>query len=150
MSKFNEILKAKAEYDKLVKDLGAKEIGAHVMEVLKDLDPRIKGITWKQYVPYFNDGESCTFGVHDPEILLDRGTADPEDVEEGDGEDPDGWDRIYSWYFSKYPDLQASMVKLRDAVTDIPEDVLEAAFGEHAEIRITRSGVDYDEYADHD
>ena len=152
MSKFEEILKLKAEYDKMAQEFGAKEIGDHIAWLLNRLDSRIKGVTWKQYVPYFNDGESCTFSVHESLILLDHGVAHSEALEENEDadEDPDGWDRVDPWYFEKYPDLHADMQKLVDAVNDIPSDIKEAAFGEHAEIRITRKGVDYDAYTDHD
>lgn len=36
-------------------------------------DKGVKAITWRQYTPYFNDGEPCEFDVHDASV-----TTDPE------------------------------------------------------------------------
>jgi hypothetical protein len=30
----------------------------------------VRCITWKQYTPYFNDGESCEFSVHEPVAIM--------------------------------------------------------------------------------
>ena len=31
----------------------------------------ITGVQWRQYTPYFNDGETCVFSVHEPEIIFE-------------------------------------------------------------------------------
>lgn len=49
-----------------------KDIGANMEAQLKlavqdifDRCPSLSHIVWTQYTPYFNDGETCTFGVHE-------------------------------------------------------------------------------------
>lgn len=45
-----------------------------------DACPEVEAITWTQYTPYFNDGESCEFSVHDKYFIL-VGDEDPDDYE---------------------------------------------------------------------
>jgi hypothetical protein len=46
----------------------------------------IKAISWKQYTPYFNDGESCEFSVHEPlafyHPMLDSGDEEENEYSE--------------------------------------------------------------------
>jgi hypothetical protein len=35
-----------------------------------DKNPQIENIFWRQYTPYFNDGEPCEFSVHDVSFTL--------------------------------------------------------------------------------
>mgnify|MGYP000573623665 CR=1 FL=1 len=35
-----------------------------------EADPGVKGISWVQYTPYFNDGDPCTFGVGTPNLCF--------------------------------------------------------------------------------
>lgn len=41
--------------------------------------PKIKAVVWDQYTPYFNDGEECTFSVHDVYFLTEE--LDEEDLQ---------------------------------------------------------------------
>lgn len=33
-----------------------------------ELNPGLGTVSWDQYAPYFNDGDACTFSVHEPEF----------------------------------------------------------------------------------
>lgn len=48
----------------------ARAVFTEVTKDLFDLEPRLQSFTWRQFTPYFNDGEECTFGVYTdyPEI----------------------------------------------------------------------------------
>ena len=37
---------------------------------LFELDHKVKGISWTQYTPHFNDGDPCTFSVNEVELCL--------------------------------------------------------------------------------
>ena len=54
-------------------------------EALRDFfeqyDGVVQNLFWRQYTPYFNDGESCEFSVHDVHITL---TSDVDDEDEDD------------------------------------------------------------------
>lgn len=57
------------------------ELQPHLMALLQD--PRVKGIRWEQFTPYFMDGDPCIFGVRRTAFLLEG--IGPEDTEY------DGW-----------------------------------------------------------
>jgi hypothetical protein len=141
-----------------------------VQRPLSDLEPVLRTILadqdivafgWTQYTPYYNDGERCEFGVNAPWF---RTTVDAENDE--DLEDlelsihptlaPHRYDHRVPGRFvpverdaetvARYARCQA----LADALaTGEFDDVLLDAFGDHAHIRISPSGITVDEY-EHD
>lgn len=111
--------------------------------------PKVKALRWRQYTPYFNDGESCTFGVRDPYVLL---SDVEEDSEEGDFED--GYAEMSAWTFqSTIGSLTLAESKLledfRKEFSSISDGMFEAAFGDHARVTIDEHGIEIEEY-DHD
>lgn len=128
-------------------------------------DPTIVEFGWRQYTPYFNDGEPCAFGVHGTWV---RTTADT-DVEdeyelemwshrslgkvttqwaenvvngrrEKTGETYEGPDR------ARYDRCKA----LERAVEGGHfENVLLEAFGDHARVTVRRDGIEI-EFYEHD
>lgn len=111
--------------------------------------PKVKALRWRQYTPYFNDGESCTFGVSDLYALLS-------DVEE-DSEDGDYEDGYEEMHISSYNPKIGSLSKVesclledfRKEFSSISDDMFEAAFGDHARVTIDEHGIEIEEY-DHD
>jgi hypothetical protein len=114
-----------------------------------ELYPELTVVKWKQYTPYFNDGEECTFSVGD---FCISNAADPELVTsygEYEGDENDGtfvfegsWDgdaKKYAavWELSKF------------SSTDIGEEVFRSAFGNHVQVTVTNAGIDVSEY-EHD
>jgi hypothetical protein len=142
-----------------------------VQRPLSDLEPLLRAILaddgivsfgWTQYTPYFADGERCVFGVNEPWF---RTTADapPEDV--GDESEADTHRLSYhpTLAAERYDRASGSFVSVeRDAetvrrwsrcqalaealATGGFDDVLLDAFGDHAHVRISRSGIVVDEY----
>ena len=53
--------------------------------------PDIVTVTWRQYTPYFNDGEECTFSVHDIYYAIGKDAPDIDDV---DGYENYGFEEI--------------------------------------------------------
>lgn len=74
MSK-EKLLKLKEKIIKLNNEIsgiyqeGLKEYAMGILEKY----PNVKGISWTQYTPYFNDGEPCEFGINAdyPSVLLE-------------------------------------------------------------------------------
>ena len=50
-----------------------------IQTVLKEV-PEIEKVFWVQFTPYFNDGDTCYFSVHEPAIIL-RGDENYDDYE---------------------------------------------------------------------
>lgn len=120
-------------------------------------DTEIVEFGWRQYTPYFNDGDPCIFRVEASWVRL---TTDDEDkgyydltIEDRD----DLGDRAYDWRTETYgpysgPD-EARYDRCRELDRAIQGgefiDVLLATFGDHADITVRRDGIQVDTY-DHD
>ncbi len=101
-----------------------------LLEVLNN-NPNIIAIGWRQYTPYFNDGDTCEFSVHDVQW------CDSEEMLE---------DSMWEWnYANDGPeDLQA----LADVING-NEDIMKEVFGDHVQVTVTREGVEVEGY-DHE
>jgi hypothetical protein len=133
---FESLGKMNLEMEKLRKAAQA-QIKPALQEALKDLQnavPDVEAVRWQQYTPYFNDGDTCEFSVHDPEVKF-----------KGDADFTSSWD-LDSDKLSK---TQLEVIgnfgeELRDA-----EDALKAAFGDHAQVTVDPSGIETEAY-EHD
>lgn len=152
MSKlFDELSSLKQQYD----DKLANEGEAAVKELFKeffDANPNVEDVHWTQYTPYFNDGDTCTFSVHEMYVTLgeEEGPEDGEesDEDEDDDDDYEEDDELSSWSLSRSEDPELKKLgEALDVLSDIPEDVLEHVFGDHVRIIATRAGFDVDEYS---
>lgn len=152
-------------------DKGSKRTPQRPIEELEPLiravldDPTMKAFGWQQYTPYFNDGDPCTFRVNGAWFL----TADDPDV--GDVEDFYTFELDYtdhpslgkletewagSWpnrevvsetYQGPDEERYRRTKALSDAIIGGAfEDVLLEAFGDHAEVKVTASGITVDSY----
>ena len=131
-------------------------------------DETIRAFGWRQYTPYFNDGEPCVFGVHGAWFVTVDDDVDLNEVDEDEygvdwGEHPSIGHREYE-YVGNWPDRvrvpgrytgsdEARYDRVRalsDAIVGGAfEDVLLEAFGDHAAVRVTRDGITVDTY-EHD
>lgn len=104
--------------------------------------PGIKAIGWVQYTPYFNDGEPCVFGVQQMVVSKLEDNDRAYDLYE------EGW--IETWMRDT---PQGFSTEEWEACRDLSsrlqnlEDELKVAFGDHARITVTASGIVSDEYS---
>lgn len=170
-----------------------------LMQAVLD-DPGVARFGWRQYTPYFNDGDPCVFGVRelwaDPpaaempaevrdrltriEVMYDEGLLTREEADAartgvpGYQDEPDEdyrykydgieydkrWgdrDRHYnratsSWDYDPYEGPSEAtydrLMALNDAIqSGAFDNVLLDAFGDHADITITRKGIKVEEYS---
>lgn len=151
---------------KLVEDLKPKF--KEIFEPIFAKWPELFAIKWNQYTPYFNDGETCYFGVNNLDFALKGFDGNEEDTE-----DASDWsfDDIFCDFYLKdeddycvkfrtqatetfgsldrYKEFKADQEAVQKEFRDLPEDVLQDLFGDHAEIIVTRKGLDVTEY-EHD
>lgn len=119
-----------------------------------DKNPNVTGIVWTQYTPYFNDGDTCEFGVNDATFT---NAPDPENIRwdeyEGDEETAADGSEIFTWGgWGDVPEgLNVEMCRAfsRMICSSEMEDVMKAMFGDHVKVVATREGFDVDDY-DHD
>lgn len=157
MSAYSVLLERKKKMDEELQALGRGVLEEEFAKFLEE-HPEVGAIKWRQYTPYFNDGETCVFGVDEFEIEVDGKfhdrwdmTRDHEYVEDGTRVNP--WGRVEANYTQvpctpKYPALAEAVKQFTRAVLD--EDVFETAFGDHVKVTYSREGgFDVEEY-DHD
>jgi hypothetical protein len=111
------------------------------------LAPTVRGFTWTQYAPYFNDGDTCEFSVHEMYLLANEPAEDEDD--DGEGFDPDD-DDVYEDQVKPNtlsPEAQAAWKFITSLENE--EEFMREAFGTDTRVIVTRDGVEATEY-DHE
>ena len=121
---------------RLMKEEMSKQFQNELKSIFKEVFetyPNVKKMAWTQYTPYFDDGETCIFSVH--EIYVCDETCDPED-------------NLYDWLDislgddkNKYP-----MITEINNMLSQSEDILLLLFGDHVKITVSPKGIDVEEY----
>jgi hypothetical protein len=139
------IKKAKAKYEEAVKSIG--KVGfANAAKTLFEKHPTLTYIKWLQYTPYFNDGETCEFGIHG----VYYSEAPIEKDEDGNIQIDDGSEEYagYSNPRGKNKVLASDMKDFEQLVESL-SDSCKDAFGDHVQVIITTEGVEVTDY-EHD
>ena len=101
----------------------SKKVFKEAFEEIFEKYPAIETVSWTQYTPHFNDGDTCEFSVNtDVDI-------------NGEGE----WDSDQTFPKKMYNELSAIL-------QIIPEEVLYAIYGDHKKITVDRKGITVEEY----
>lgn len=162
------------EFDKLIEEQQelTKRFQSKAQELFKattkeffDKNPGVTAVTWTQYTPYFNDGDTCVFSVNEP-YFTNANDEQMEDVTrwgEYEGEAEGVWSES-DWIFSGDSDYcrerrkdlnlegtdSQSIVKFSRLIQSGEMDtVIQAMFGDHVRVTATRDGFDVDD-CDHD
>lgn len=115
--------------------------------------PALESILWHQYIPYFNDGDACTFRANIDETdihINDLGKYDTFDYPKVDSSRTSGgygydWDNP----IIKDPVLYPLFEIVSGFLGAFGESYLQETFGDCAEVTIDRTGVKV-EFYDHD
>lgn len=157
----NDKLASLIEQQKAVKAAFQLEAQGLFKEYVKEFFetiPEIKTIKWTQYTPYFNDGDECTFSVHEPTFsnaagnqLTAWGEIDEDEVPEGSERANELWTFDGSWNIPDELKQHTDDIKaFCNAITcEEMESVMRAMFDEHSVVTITRDGIEVEEY-EHD
>jgi hypothetical protein len=129
----------KAEYQKRVKEEGEAALKDHFKKFFAET-PGLVAVRWRQYTPYFNDGDPCEFSIHG--VYGKVGTT-----KEDSGDYDDGFESDYS--LKKTHPAEAKALGELEALLSGMEDVLQAVLGDHSMITITPDNVEIVEY-EHD
>lgn len=112
-------------------------------------NPDVQLITWTQYSPFFNDGDECVFSVN--EVMCTNATEEECDNIGGyDIELSEEAEQAGKWVHPEWKHERdiPGFDELSSFISQ-NEDLMEELFGNHAQIIITRDGIQVDEY-DHD
>lgn len=118
-------------------------------------NPAITAIVWTQYTPYFNDGDTCEFSVHEPNFTNAKNLDDISRWGEYEGDDDNEWSES-PWGFKYHKRTDAEGINI-DSINKFAEliqsseleSVMEAMFGDHVRVLATREGFDVEDI-DHD
>lgn len=130
--------------------------------------PHLAAITWTQYTPYFNDGDECTFSVHDAYLLTDGYEEelgedfnfDPYDADGAESafltkpvpfyfESDSSWakDAVSNWKKWEHKEESELVESMINSVFGIDNDIFRACFGDHAKVLATREKFIIEEYS---
>jgi hypothetical protein len=156
-----EHLKSKnSQIDNLKKEI--KDMSSELFDDFRDYIfnkyPQIESFGWTQYTPYFNDGESCVFYANTDYIKINE-----EYVDDSDWFSPinivkiGNWNRELRVYEGREeepnPNYNKNLVdasyEIGDFLGNFDNDFYLSKFGDHAEITMTKNGIDISDY-DHD
>lgn len=148
MAKKSETIKCD-EYDRLVVGIEAakeqvkvagKTAVASLFKAFFEEYPQVKAVGWKQYTPHFNDGDPCTFSVHEPYLTTKDGDfSEVSSFYEDDDESGYGFKDEYSL---KGP-LKTALGRIG---ASMDSDIFESAFGDHVLVIATPAGFHVNEY----
>lgn len=161
---FDKLLEEQKELSKRFQEK-AQELFKETTKEFFDKNPAITAVIWAQYTPYFNDGDTCEFGVNEPHFTNAEGEQmnyiSRWGVYEGDEEgvwSSESWaltsDSEWAKKARSKMDMSgidlASISKFSGMIQSSEmEDVMEAMFGDHVRVVATRDGFDVDDH-DHD
>lgn len=129
-------------------------------KALFDKHPALKSFTWNQYTPLWNDGDVCRFRCNTEDVTingLDEDETSNLTSKTLYKDNPDFVRGVTDWN-KRYievpnPEYNAELAKAKAAVEKFlrgfQSKYYEAAFGDHAEVTVTRKGVTVEEY-DHE
>lgn len=151
--------------------LTQEEFAALVKPLLDD--PNIVELSWRQYTPYFNDGDVCEFTVYDLSLrtVWDSEDADRDELcankyhksignlvyKYDDEPTEDRWGRVYRqgrYVDAENPHFDADRLAKAEALSAAmangsTDNLLYDLFGDHATVTVTRDGIAID-YYEHD
>ena len=151
--KQKEIAKLKAEAQQMASDA----FDSFCKEIFEK-HPKVESFGWSQYTPYFNDGDTCTFSVNTDYISINGEHVDDSNwVSEKNITNWGTWNRDLRTYEGRVEvpnlDYNSELVKGADEIVEFlsnfDDDFYITRFGDHAEITVSKDGVDVDEY-EHD
>lgn len=145
----NEMSELRANYRKR-----GQEIFKLAFKEFFDANPEVNVVGWRQYTPYFNDGDACEFRCY-AEYAFVSNTKDYHNIQWGEynGDEEGVWISDPD-YGDTDPDMiPESVIKnsdaLRNLLAKIDEDVFLDMFGDHVQVFATREGFEVVEY-EHD
>lgn len=143
---------------------------------LFELHPLLDSFGFQAYSPYFNDGDECRFSALTDYPYINGYNEDEdgkEDVVRDDDEtyvmsnhfparegDSFIWDKVGKWQYSNnYKDktwidgdkeIDVMVKDVKEFLNSFDNDVWEELIGNHVIVRITKDGIETEEYANHD
>lgn len=140
-----EIADLRATYQKKTQGLFKKAFLAFFEQ-----NPEVTAVGWRQYTPYFNDGDTCEFSTYVPYAWVTN-AKDLENLQpygEYAGEDEGVW--IDNPDHGDHGDVPPSVTKnaeaLRKLLVSVSDDMYKEMFGDHVTVTATREGFEVNDH----
>lgn len=117
-----------------------------------EANPEVNVVGWRQYTPYFNDGDTCEFNCYASYAFVSN-AKDYDEIQYGEyhGEDENVWvgDDDYGYHNEELipQSVKENADALRSLLAKIDDSVYLDMFGDHAQVFATRDGFDVQEYS---
>jgi hypothetical protein len=137
-----QLSKRKAELKKMMEE-NARALLQTEFDKFFEENPECVALRWSQYTPYFNDGDTCTFAVHELNLKMSDSKEDAGDYE-------DGFEDTYAYGDEEARKEKNPFKKAANGVKElgrIDDDLFLFAFGDHCEVTATRDGFEVDEFS---
>lgn len=131
MTTLEKIKKLKEDYDTAVKNIGT-EFFIESFAPIWEKYPTLKSFNFCAYTPYFNDGDVCTYSVHNDEYSINL------EFQNGNSYKP--YENFENCIISK---------DIEKLAQDIPDDIYQSVLGDHITITVTPTEIILEDY-DHD
>ena len=155
-----EVKEKQSEIAILKKELHKKSEAAFFEGAKQVIDscPDLESVSWNQYTPYFNDGDTCVFSANTDYLRVNGEYAEDDDSLNPTIVEVYGtWNRTKQIYEGRVekpnPNYNKSLSEAVDKMTEFlgvfDDDFYKSQFGDHVTVTITANGVDTEDY-DHD
>jgi hypothetical protein len=141
---FDDIIKMQNELKQVISEKGEKML-KDVFKKFFDANPTVQALSWTQYTPYFNDGDTCEFSIN--EINGNNNANDTVELHWGEAEEDETI--VFSHWKYEGPERQAIDQLASLLCSSAGEEVLRTVFGDHVKVVVTREGFEVEEY-EHD
>jgi hypothetical protein len=118
------------------------------MNKIFEMYPEVKSVSWRQYTPYFNDGEECTFSAN-VDYFDVNGFGDYSDEGEEGTINVLDYDYTNGGRQYKYPKGKEIYQAIKGFLNQLDDDDYKTMFGDHALVVVRKDEVTIEEY-DHD
>jgi hypothetical protein len=151
--KNSELFKIKSEIIDISSDI-FEDFYKHIF----DKYPTLESFGWSQYTPYFNDGDTCIFSANTDYLNINGEYVDESNWSQKTKViDWGNWNKDTRKYEGRVeednddydPILSEASNEIVDFLGQFDNDFYLSKFGDHAEITVTKDGVDISDY-DHD
>lgn len=158
MEKLAELRDRRKAVESEIKEASKKLFGEVSAEIFEK-HPVLVSFGWRQYTPYFNDGDECVFSANTEYVSLRTSDTPVEERDEDDEEDGDDFSNSDLYDYSNGYENKVAKDPLtpRESAGKAVLELLggfedkdyKDMFGDHMKITVSRTGVETEEY-DHD
>lgn len=137
------------EFNKMFKELRDKA-NIKIQESFRkifDKYPSLESFSWVGFVPYFNDGDECVWGLVEYYGELNDERVNPDSFYShefcGDSKTEE-WYKNNKW-------AKGAVKDCWEIIYSIPRDILKTIYGDHVKVTMYRNGTtNVEEFTEHD